>query len=241
MFLFEIHYALLNNHTTIQFPRHKHLNNQVIQLESKTNPDTSTIKSTFFFLKKECNIDPPEPDILKKYFQQYIREIFIPLVRENTHTDICKDCLYIHIRGGDIFSNNPHKAYVPPPLSYYTDIIETYDAVKLVCEDHLNPCVDELLKIHKVKEVSKSFIDDVSILSNASNIVIGFGTFGFLIYLMNIKLKRLYIPDYAMVAFPKRSWGDNLEVIVVKLPEYIKVSEWYNTVEQRKKMIQYKI
>ena len=232
-----IHYAIINNHNSIIFHPHPLLTSNIITLENIENSDKSTINDTFFSLKK-YNITDPEPYVMKEYFQKYIKSIF--KIQTENNNDVTDDkTIHIHFRGGDIFSSTPHKAYVQPPLSYYKDIINEYDSIKLVCEDKKNPCINELLKQENVEYISNTLEKDLSILSNVSNLVIGFGTFGFLLYLMNPYLKKLYIPDFVVNELPKGEWGNDIKVHIIELPNYIKVGEWKNTIEQRKMLLEY--
>ena len=232
-----IHYAIIHRHNSIQFQQHSLLTSNIITLENIENSDKSTINDTFFSLKK-YNITDPEPYVMKEYFQKYIKSIF--KIQTENNNDVTDDkTIHIHFRGGDIFSSNPHKAYVQPPLSYYKDIINEYDSIKLVCEDKKNPCIDELLKQENVEYISNTLEKDLSILSNVSNLVIGFGTFGFLLYLMNPKLKNLYIPDFFVNELPRGKWGNDITVHIIELPNYIKVGEWKNSKEQQKIMLEY--
>ena len=231
-----IHYAIINSHNSIQFQQHSLLTSNIITLENIENSDKSTINDTFFSLKK-YNIIDPEPYIMKEYFQKYIKPIF--KIQTENDNDVDDKKIYIHFRGGDIFSSTPHKAYVQPPLSYYKNIINEYDSIKLVCEDKKNPCINELLKQENVEYISNTLEKDLSILSNVSNLVIGFGTFGFLLYLMNPYLKKLYIPDFVVNELPKGEWGNDIKVHIIELPNYIKVGEWKNTIEQRKMLLEY--
>jgi hypothetical protein len=230
-----IHYAIINSHNSIQFQKHSLLTSNIITLENIENSDKSTINDTFFSLKK-YNITDPEPYVMKEYFQKYIKPIF--KIKSNIILDDDKN-VYIHFRGGDIFSSNPHKAYVQPPLSYYKDIINDYDSSKLVCEDKKNPCVNELLKQENVEYISNTLEKDLFILSNVSNLIIGFGTFGFLLYLMNPHLKNLFVPDFFVNELPKGHFGDDINVHIINLPNYIKVGDWKNTIEQQKIMLEY--
>lgn len=232
-----IHYAIIHRHNSIQFQQHSLLTSNIITLENIENSDKSTINDTFFSLKK-YNITDPEPYVMKEYFQKYIKSIF--KIQTENNNDVTDDkTIHIHFRGGDIFSSNPHKAYVQPPLSYYKNIINEYDSTKLVCEDKKNPCINEILKQENVEYISNTIEKDLSILSNVSNLVIGFGTFGFLLYLMNPYLKNLYIPDFFVNELPKGSWGNYIKVHIIELPNYIKVGEWEFNKEQRKLMIEY--
>tara|TARA_B110000305_G_scaffold194229_1_gene218189 strand:- start:2741 stop:3499 length:759 start_codon:yes stop_codon:yes gene_type:complete len=231
-----IHYAIINSHNSIEFKQHSLLTSNTITLENIENINKSQIKDTFFSLK-QYNIIDPEPYIMKEYFQKYIKPIF--KIQIETNNDVNDKKIYIHFRGGDIFSSNPHKAYVQPPLSYYKNIINDYDSIKLVCEDKKNPCINELLKQENVEYISNTLEKDLSILSNVSNLIIGFGTFGFLLYLMNPCLKNLYIPYFFINELPRGEWGNDIKVHVINLPNYIKVGEWKNSEEQRKLMLEY--
>ena len=229
-----IHYAKLKNHKIIRFPSHKLLSSITIEI-SNNDINNDNIKDTFFNLKN-FDIDKPEPYIMKLYFQQYITNIFN--IKKNDKLDD-SSIVHIHFRGGDIFSNNPHKAYVQPPLSYYKNIVKDYENVKLICEDKSNPCVNELLKQENTEYISNTLEKDLSVLSNVSNLIIGFGTFGFLLYFMNDNLKNLYIPDFFVNELPQGSWGNDIKVHIIELPNYIKVGEWGNNIEQRKIVLEY--
>lgn len=238
-----IHYAYIYKHNTIQFKPHNLLTNTFINIEKNNdnnNNNTNTITDTFFNLKK-YNIIDPEPYKMREYFQTYISPIFkiksnIDLINSSNQHD---NMIYIHFRGGDIFSSNPHKAYVQPPLSYYRNIIKDYQNIKLVCEDKSNPCINELLKQTNVDYISNTLEQDLVTLANVSNLIIGFGTFGFLLYLINPSLKNLYIPDFFVNELPHGNWGENINIHVIKIPNYIKVGEWKFNEEQRKIMLEY--
>tara|TARA_Y100000389_G_C17362034_1_gene464296 strand:+ start:362 stop:1126 length:765 start_codon:yes stop_codon:yes gene_type:complete len=233
-----LHYASLNHHNIISFNDHPLLMyNRIVLTSNEKTDQNESIVDTFFNLKK-YNIEDPEPYLMKEYFQKYIKPIFKIKLDEN-NTIIDDKIVYIHFRGGDIFSNNPHKAYVQPPLSYYKNIINNYGNTILVCEDKKNPCINEILKQENTQYISNTLEKDLSILSNASNLVIGFGTFGFLLYLMNLKLKNLYIPDFFVNELPQGSWGNDIKIHIIELPDYIKVGDWKNNKEQRKLMLEY--
>tara|TARA_Y100000782_G_scaffold30644_1_gene34113 strand:+ start:45889 stop:46647 length:759 start_codon:yes stop_codon:yes gene_type:complete len=231
-----IHFAKLNKHSIIKFKPHSFLSQNVITLDDY-NRNKEEISGDFFNLSK-FNIIDPEPIIMKEHFQKYIAPIFKIKKIDKINND---NTIYIHIRSGDIFNKNPHPAYVQPPFSYYKNIIDHYNSVNLIFEDNKNPCVNELLKINKVTNISGSLNEDLQKLSSAKNLVIGFGTFGFLLYLINQNLKNIYIPKYFIDTLPKGSWGDDINIHIVNLPKYINIGEWKNTFEQRKIMLEYQI
>jgi len=232
-----IHYAITYNHKSIIFHPHPLLTAKYIILKNIINNDKSQINDTFFSLNK-YNIIDPEPYVMKEYFQKYIKPIF-KIQPENNNVIDNDNKIYIHFRGGDIFSSNPHKSYVQPPLSYYKNITRNYDIIKLVCEDKKNPCINELLKQENIEYISNTLEIDLTILSNVSNLVIGFGTFGFLLYLMNPKLKNLYIPEFFVNELPRGNWGTDINIHVINLPNYIKVGDWKFNEEQKKIMLEY--
>jgi hypothetical protein len=230
-----IHYCLIYEHSSLTFQHHPLLNRNCIQFHQFKNITRDTIIDSFFYLKK-FNLVDPEPYMMKEYFQKYLAPIF-KIKKKNVIED--NDTIHIHFRGGDIFSSNPHKAYVQPPLSYYKNIISHYNNVKLVCEDKTNPCINELLIHENVEYISNTLEKDLEILSSSKNLVIGFGTFGFLLYLMNPNLKHLYIPDFFANELPKGKWGNDINIHIINLPNYIQVGEWKNNKEQQMIMLNY--
>ena len=84
-----------------------------------------------------------------------------------------------------------------------------------------------------------SLNNDLTILSQCENLVIGFGTFGLLVYFLSNNIKNLYIPDYAYYEMPKGDWDLNLNII--NLPNYIKCGEWKLTNENLSKVVNYNI
>ncbi len=231
-----IHYAIYNKHNIINFPNHYMMNTNKIIINNNNKDDNNNhIINTFFYLE-ELGISKAEPYIMKEYFQKYVKNI---INLENSEVDNDDSNIYIHIRSGDIFSMNPHPAYVQPPLIYYKNIIKDYKKTFIIAEDNNNPCVNNLLTENNVSLLNYNNINkELFVLSNVNNLIIGFGTYGFLLYLMNKNLKRLYIPEYFINELPTGSWGD-IELHIIKLPDYIKVGEWKNTNEQREYMINY--
>ena len=229
--------ALHKKHCIIKFKnKHPFFNSQQIHIKdvSQNIQDQNIIQDIFFNITK-YNL----PDIplykMKDIFQKYLKPITnLNLNLNNDKTDnIC-----IHLRGGDTFSKNPHKSYLPPPLRYYTDIIKKYNSCTMVYEDTKNICVNELKKNKKVDVFHKTLQNDIEFLCSCKELAIGFGTFGLLIYFMNINLKKIYIPDYFYNELPNKNYG-TIEVNVIKLPNYIKPGSWKNTDQQRKLLLSY--
>lgn len=236
-----IYYAKVYNHNTVRFPAHAFLNSNQIQLQDQQEKKEE-VKGVFFYLGNEFNLHIKEPYEMKRLFLEFIKPIFrikpsLTYSPENT--------LFIHIRSGDIFGQNPHPGYVQPPLCYYTNVIGDYEKVVAVCEDDKNPCVKYLRNFPHLVYESNSVAEDLAILSGIHHFQMGFGTFGMLIYWMNGDLKTLYIPRYVVEkqmgldASLPLDWGPNITVHMIDFPNYIECGSWVNSEDQRKLMIQY--
>lgn len=240
--LIAIHYACVNNYNVIKFNKHNLLSKCYIYMNNKdinnnnNNKDNNIIKDTFTCFIK-FNILNPEPYTMKAYFQKYITPIF--KINNDIDDITSNDSLYLHIRSGDLFNKYPHPKYVPPPISYYTNIITNYKKTFIISES-TSIYNEILLKNDNIEYIGKNLYEDLIIFANAENIAIGVGTFGLLFYFMNIKLKNLYIPKYSSDNWlPGDNWGDNINVYIIDLPNYIKLGEWKNTPEQLKLMLTY--
>ena len=232
-----IHYAIYNDYNLIKFNNHSQLNKTIIELDL-ISKDNKIVSDTFFNLKKFSLLDP-EPYLMKQYFKKYIENIFF--IKSNSNS-VNNNDLYIHIRSGDCLTQSAHSYYIPPPFSYYTKIIASkeWNKIIVVYEDDRNPCI-KLLKnknYNNIELISSSLHNDLQLLSQCENLVIGFGTFGLLIYFLSNNIKNLYIPDYAYNEMPKGDWKINLNII--ELPNYIKCGDWKLTTENLNKVIEYK-
>ena len=229
-----INIALNKKHKIINFPYHVMLTQSFINISTDCD-DNTVISGTFF---ECCDTDIKNPNAIqsKNIALKYIRPI-LKIYKTNFYDN---NYLCIHIRSGDIFCKNPHNLYVQPPYDYYKKIMMNYDKTILVYEDTLNPCINKLLNENIIfKHQSSSLIDDLSLLLNCENVAIGFGTFGNLIFLLSIVLKKIYIPDF----YYDEKYFENFDVEIVKisLQDYIKVGEWKNTPEQQNFMLSYKL
>lgn len=226
-----IHYAESFGYKRVLIPKHNFFTNTEIKIyHNFTN--VNDVKRGNFFSLKEYGIDDPSPKRMREIAQKYIVPILSFNLPEKTDN---KDILGIHIRSGDIFSNNPHSAYVPCPLKFYNIALSKYKEGYIVYEDTRNPCVNALIKEHKSQ--SKDVVTDIKTLCSFRNICIGFGTFGFMIYLLSKCVECVWLPDYVVGELPLGKW--ECKVNVINLPGYIKVKEWRNSVEQRQLILNY--
>ena len=235
-----IHYAKIKKHSVIILKKNKYFkSDQIILNKSKNN---TNIFNTFFNIKTMGCTDPT-PLLMKKYFNTYIFKILNFNIERKIDAD--DNILHIHIRAGDVFQGNgAHPAYIQPPLRYYKDIIESkkWEKIIVIYQDNGNPCVQALKNI-KYKNIifeSNSLEKDLNILLKANHLVLGFGTFGLLLYFLNYNLKHIYIPKYVIEELPDGTWGD-VTLNIIDLPNYIKCGEWKNTIEQKNIMLNYNL
>jgi hypothetical protein len=136
--------------------------------------------------------------------------------------------LVIHIRSGDIFSSTPHPMYVPPPLSYYVKEINkfNYEKIHIICEDTLNPVVNELLKLYKNSSYEKNSLEkDIRIILGTKNILYSVGTFIPALLMLSDNIKYIHSPF-------KDLEKDNQEYYKIMCP-------WKNTSKQRDFILSY--
>tara|TARA_B100001175_G_C19466102_1_gene619171 strand:+ start:660 stop:1439 length:780 start_codon:yes stop_codon:yes gene_type:complete len=236
-----IHYGKVNKFNFLHFVNRYFSNgDQTTILLNDEKSDKKNVYNTFFNIKN-MGCSDPNPHLMKKYFQKYLKDSF---VYKNTNQISNTNILHIHIRAGDVFrGNGAHPAYVQPPLKYYKDIIESkkWEKIIVVYEDDGNPCVNALKKeeYKNIYFTSNTLDKDINILSQSENLVLGFGTFGLLLFFLNQNIKQIYIPKYVLEELPKGNWGD-VRMNIIDLPNYINCGEWKNLPSQKTMMLTYK-
>ena len=157
--------------------------------ENKDNKDyyfMMTLDSNFYYnmynLRLENKYDIFKNEILKN----------LPNI------NISKNDLYIHIRGGDIFSNyNPEYAtdYAQTPLCFYKKIIKKnqFKNIFIISSDKKNPVIDILIKTYKnVIHKENSIEKDIAFLAFSYNIVGSISSFLISIIKLNNNLKYFW-------------------------------------------------
>ena len=186
------------------------------------NSEIITDDKSFFYISRL-----PFPN---EIFEQNIEERNNLLKKAfliNNINKLPENDIVIHIRSGDIFTN-PHANYVPPPLSYYTKEIDKYkyEKIHIICEDTINPVVNELLKLYKnAVHERRTLENDIRMILGATNIIFSVGTFIPALMLLSDNNKYLY------------GEACNNE----ELKEYYKIMKpWKNTITQRNYILTYK-
>lgn len=159
-----------------------------------------------------------------------------------------EDELVIHIRSGDIFSNNtPHPGYGQPPLAYYIKIIDMMAprVVHIVFEDEGNPVIGALKALLSKREIpmvlqSSSLRDDIQKILNAKSLVAGRGTFVSGIVLLSENIKTVY-SFQVKITVPKNGKNVVIDDVVGEFSERVLKHNWVNSEEQRNLMLHYPV
>lgn len=193
------------------------VNNEVLDKKD----DLYDLESNFYeyAMKDKVFVDTK---IFIEIFDRYIR----PVLRLRLETNEIYD-FSLHLRGGDA---RFHNLYVPVPLYFVNKIYEK--GLILVTQD-LSLSLSKYLYSKKLVKWNRNTIDkDLSILANSKKLALGYGTFALLALVLNRRFERLYLPDYVYEDFKNR-WKfdakeylrDGQELIIIDLPNYIKVGE----------------
>ena len=158
------------------------------------------------------------------------------------------DTIVMHLRSGDNYHRifDPPTNYIPNPLIFYLNLIESYDKCILITEqDRENPIVHELSKIDKVQIQSSTVADDFATLMSAENVALsGVGTFAMAAALCSSTIKNLYTTDLLLSEHLNYSMFFNTDVKmnVMELEDYIPVypCSWSNSEEQRQFVLDYR-
>jgi hypothetical protein len=158
------------------------------------------------------------------------------------------DTIVMHLRSGDNYHRifDPPTNYIPNPLIYYLNLIESFDKCIIITEpDRENPIVHELMKIDKVQIQSSTVEDDFATLMSAKNIALsGVGTFAMAAALCSNNIQNLYTTDLLLTEHLNYSmmFNTSINVYVMELENYLPVfpCSWKNSEEQRKFILNYR-
>ncbi|MGH1590653.1 discoidin domain-containing protein [Methylobacterium phyllosphaerae] len=161
-----------------------------------------------------------------------------------------KDELIIHIRSGDVFSTWVNAAYIQPPLSFYTLVIDRFvragciARVKLIYENKMNPVIEPLEEYLKARSLpfsvqSGTIVEDTAAMVNGQHLVFGFGTLGPAICFLSNSIQNIvtFANGYDH-RFDEIPTVKNV-IKVIDVGNYIKPGEWCNSPGQRRMMIEY--
>jgi hypothetical protein len=241
----------------IILPNHRYFNTKYIKLNDKVDESFECLTDycDFYYQRFLYQFDAQCFFHNIECTRDLIRTIFI--VPENKiKINLDDDDLVVHIRSGDIFSENPLGEYIPSPLCFYSNIILSYNwrNIYLLSEDKMNPVIDILINLHKnIVFKIKELDDDISIILQARTIVMDIGTFVPTLLLFSEKIKTLYNScnfsskvlvnnqnTTPLVYFCLQKFLSHIEINDIDYDNYRLIQfPWKNSMLQRKILLQY--
>ena len=110
-----------------------------------------------------------------------------------------KNYMVIHLRGGDAFGNRniaPPWTYIPPPLSYFVDVIESNPnrpvIVVTTCDERMVLLELLLEKFSQIHVQCSSLHEDIDLVLAAETLILSSGTFAWSLGMISKSLKVLY-------------------------------------------------
>ena len=125
---------------------------------------------------------------------QYLKEEIIKNIPQVT---IEPKALYIHIRGGDVFTTHSFPYYTKPPLCFYEKVIDknNFKNIYIISGDRKNIVLDALInKYNNIIFKHNDYKTDISLLIHAFNIVASVSSFLLSSIKFNYNLEHLW--DY---------------------------------------------
>ena len=200
--------------------------------------------SKFFYWEGPYREVTLSSGFVTRSISQVCKEFVFPHLRVPT-VDVPSDCIVIHIRSGDVFDKgvaNPDQ-YVPNPLSFYMQLIDSFSTALVVTEDdEYNPVVQELKKHSKVTVQSLTVQEDFATMLAAKNLASsGVGTFAVAAALCSQNIENFYCSDVSISEHLNYHMlvGTDVKVHVMELKDYLKPGQWENSDEQRQFILSY--
>ena len=183
-------------------------------------------------------------DNMARICKEYVR----PNLKLPEKDAIGDNTIVMHLRSGDNYHRvfDPPTNYIPNPLIFYLNLIESFDKCLLITElDRDNPIIHALEKEPKIQISSAWVAEDFATLMSAKNLALsGVGTFAMAAALCSSEIKNLYTTDLLLTEHLNYSmlFNTDVDVHVMELENYLPVfpCSWKNTEEQRKFIMEYR-
>lgn len=171
--------------------------------------------------------------------RQILRKYIIPEFRILPKPSV--DTVVIHVRGGDVFTNEvPPPTYTQPPLIFYKTILQLPELARMniiVCtEDYHNPVVRLLQKQYRKRLTIVTDLDEgIGTVLGARHLILGQSSFSEMLSMLAPDLKSMYVPfcsgrENLYVDLRQQGWG--LPGYCFEYTNYIPIDGWQNTPEQ---------
>lgn len=198
------------------------------------NDHTNCFSDNFFYGYKQYN--ETRHDTIKQLIKPNLQKI-------ETKPPLDSHTLVIHIRSGDVFSDNPNKKYLQNPLEYFVYVLNQFTRTIVVCEDYNNPVIEHLEKIDSVEIRMNNLSDDIATILSAKNLCFsGVGTFGPICAMLSDNIENIFMTNISNI---DNEWIFNKNINIhnthINMEKYIQFNTWNNSDEQRSLMINYRM
>ena len=153
--------------------------------------------------------------------------------------DIDQNDLYIHIRAGNIFSNDINRFYSQPPLCFYQNILYNYKFrnIYIITLKNNNPVINKLLsEFQNIVLTTNSLDVDISILLNAYNLVGSASSFLYTSIILNDNLKNFF--DYDILR--KSEKFGHLHYDIYEYPRHFTIHKMYPSENYKSEMFEWR-
>jgi hypothetical protein len=220
----------------IILPPHRFLKKTEIIINKNQNNQIYIDKegTNFFYSSKIKKFDKKCFTSNIQKMKEILKQLFILDISKLT--PLKDNELVIHIRGGDIFSNHPHPGYIPPPLSYYTNIIDNgnYEKIYLINDVNNNPCIPLLKqKYNNIIHNKNNLINDIIYILSAKNIIFTVGTFPCSLLFLTNHIQNIYYPSYSIQVKEILHYFNDINFYPIELKNYREtIGKWTNSKKQ---------
>ena len=224
----------------VSLPYHPYIITEYIKINSKITREDPIIIDEQDFLQKPIDTEPEAYSQNYKMTRLLIKKIF----KMESSFKLNERDLVIYMNGGKVGLNN--SAIIPPPLSYYTKIINnaSFDRIILLSDQTNNdPVIESLLKLYPtIDNFSYDTNTKIQIIMGSNNVILNYDEDYTIIRLLGNDTKiNIYSPSYIDInSFCINSLEINSKVS--DLTEYKKkIYPWKNTEEQKKLCMHYEL
>lgn len=205
-----------------------------ITIERSPYEDTQRLcnKSTHGTFCSRQSIKRGVPMLVPKNRHSAFKKDFLSIIPKVAVDD---DGLYIHIRGGSIFSGtSPDRDKGQPPLCYYESIIEKWRFPRLyiIAEDRRNPVVDVLVAKYNAVLLNGTLENAVAYITNANNLVMSKSAFAIEVLWLSDKKKNMLFSWEEPVRKYRNFYHEPTQFYSEAVTD-----NWKNTPEQREIML----
>ena len=179
---------------------------------------------------------------MKGILQTYVLPVFQPPAHQMGNTVV------IHVRGGDIFTPDPPRVYVQPPVAFYNNILDLPEhrrsKILLCTEDFNNPVVEALQKQYGRRlTVNMNLYKSISAVTGAKHLILSHSSFSEALAMLAPSLESVHYP-FCVPSFlgtysakeslylDRRNATWSFRGFCYEYDGYIPLDEWANTPEQ---------